>query len=238
MGWSALAVESAQRNRGIGAEMPGQIERQLHARREFRKALVDAELEIEGAVLMPQHDAGGHRRLAGPQRHDLALAGGRERRRGAADEAGIAVVLHQRGAALGFPAAGFQLQEGLDRGGDVVRRARDRRNAPRRARRGGCAAGAAPSVSSARAPRAAIPRRRAWRRARRGHAIAARAAQAVAAQHLGERLHGGAVERHVAQDQRVGAGLRAPVQHDRSCRSLGMVAVEQRRATACHRDRR
>ena len=35
---------------GIGAEMPRQIERELHARREFREALVDAELEEEGAV--------------------------------------------------------------------------------------------------------------------------------------------------------------------------------------------
>ena len=46
-----------QRDRRIGAEMPGQIERQLHAGREFRETLVDAELEIERAVLMPQHDA-------------------------------------------------------------------------------------------------------------------------------------------------------------------------------------
>ena len=67
-------------DRGIGAEMPGQVERQLHAGRKFREALVDAELEIERAILMPQHDRGRDRRVAGAQRHDLALAGFGERR--------------------------------------------------------------------------------------------------------------------------------------------------------------
>ena len=81
-------------NRRIGAEMPGQLQRQLHAGRKFCKTLVDAELEIERAVLMPQHDRRRDRRIAGAQRHDLALAGCRERRRGAADEGGVAVVLH------------------------------------------------------------------------------------------------------------------------------------------------
>ena len=61
MGWSALAVEIRAGDGGIGAEMARQVERELHARRIFRKALVDAELEEEGAVLMAQHDAGGHR---------------------------------------------------------------------------------------------------------------------------------------------------------------------------------
>ena len=60
---------------GIGAEMPGEIERQLHARRISCKTLVDAELEEESAILMAQHDAGGHRRRAGAKGHDLALRG-------------------------------------------------------------------------------------------------------------------------------------------------------------------
>ena len=64
-----------QRDIGIGAEMPRQVERQLHAGRKFCKMLVDAELEVERAVLMPQHDPGRDRRFAGAQRHDLALAG-------------------------------------------------------------------------------------------------------------------------------------------------------------------
>ncbi len=59
----------------IGAQMPRQVERQLHAGREFRKALVDAELEIERAVLMPEHDRGRDRRVAGVQGHDFALPG-------------------------------------------------------------------------------------------------------------------------------------------------------------------
>ncbi len=109
----------------IGAEVPGQIERELHARRKFRKALVDAELEVEGAILVPQHDCRRDRRSAGPKRHDLALAGLGERRRGAPDKTGIAVVLDQRGAALAFPAAGLQHQECFERGRDFLARARD-----------------------------------------------------------------------------------------------------------------
>src|SRR5439155_25473186 len=53
-----------QANGWIRAEMPGQFQRQLHARRKFCKALVDAELEVESAVLMAQYDGGCHRRLA------------------------------------------------------------------------------------------------------------------------------------------------------------------------------
>ncbi len=54
----------------------GSVQRQLHARRKLScKALVDAELEVEGAILMAQHDGGRHQRFAGPQSHDLALAG-------------------------------------------------------------------------------------------------------------------------------------------------------------------
>ena len=63
------------RQHRIGAQMPRQVERQLDAGREFRKALVDAELEVEGAVLMPKHDGCCHRRVAGMHGHDFALAG-------------------------------------------------------------------------------------------------------------------------------------------------------------------
>ena len=112
-------------NGGIGAEMPRQIERELHAGREFCKAFVDAELEEEGAVLVPQHDARRHRRISGAQRHDLAIAGLGKRRGGAADKGGIADILQQRGAALGFPAAGFQFEENLRGRGNFIRRARD-----------------------------------------------------------------------------------------------------------------
>ena len=111
-------------NGRVGAEVPGQIQRQLHAGRKFRKTLVDAELEVEGAVLMAQHDRRGHRDLAGAQRHDLALAGLGQRRSGAADEGRIALVLPKRGAALALPAAGFQHQECFDRGSDFRGRAR------------------------------------------------------------------------------------------------------------------
>ena len=53
--------------------------------------------------------------------------------------------------------------------------------------------------------------------------------QAVLPQHLGEGVHGRAIERYVAQDQRMGAGCRAAC--SRSRRGLmRRVAVEQRRA--------
>ena len=45
IGWSGVGGGIGQADRRIGAEMPRQLERQLHAGREFRKALVDAELE-------------------------------------------------------------------------------------------------------------------------------------------------------------------------------------------------
>ena len=97
--------------------MPGQLERELHARRIFRKALVDAELEDRrrgpgGAARSPA--ATGV--VAGAQRDDLALRGFGQRRNGAADEGRIAFMLDQRGAALALPAAGFELQECFERG--------------------------------------------------------------------------------------------------------------------------
>jgi len=107
----------------IGAEMAGQLERQLHARRILCKPLVDAELEEERAILVAQHDAGGHRRCAGAQADDLALTGFGECGRGTANESGIAGVLDQRGAALAFPAARFEPQEGFEHCPDALRRA-------------------------------------------------------------------------------------------------------------------
>src|ERR1700720_3964564 len=94
--------------------MPRQVERQLYSGRKLRKPLVDAELEVERAVLMPEHDRGCDRRIAGMQRHDFALAGLGETFGGAPDKAGIAVVLPERGAALAFPAARFECKENLD----------------------------------------------------------------------------------------------------------------------------
>src|SRR5215475_1846386 len=99
--------------------MPRQLERELDTGREFRKALVDTELEEEGAITVAQHDAGCNRRLTGAQRNDFALAVRGQRHRGAADEGGIALILGKRGAAPGLPAAGFQREERLDRGGDL-----------------------------------------------------------------------------------------------------------------------
>ena len=164
------------RDRRIGAQVPGQVERQLHAGRKFREALVDAELEIERAILMPQHDGGGDRRVAGAQRHDFALAAFGERHGGAADKAGVAVVLRQRGAALGLPAAGLQRQEILDRARDLVRSFAPPRNATapcsaRRLRwRRSSFSFLAPSASrsNSSASRVASRQARAWDCSRRG----------------------------------------------------------------------
>ena len=193
-------------NRRVGAEMPGQIQRQLHARRKFRKALVDAELEVEGAVLVTQHDRGRHRRVAGAQRHDLALAGLRERRGGAADKGRIAGVLSERGAALALPAAGFQLQEGLERRGDIAWLAGD-------VELDGAVLGEAVALAAQLLQFLGAERflqqfvgiaggveTGADMRLQHGRL------HAVAPQDICEGFHGGAVERHVAQDQRMGAG--------------------------------
>src|ERR1700759_5751797 len=90
----------------------------------FREALIDAEFEEEGAVLMPQHDAGCEWRSACTQRHDLAVASRRARGSRTADEYGVALDLGQCGTARAFPAAGFECQEGFQRGCDLLRRAR------------------------------------------------------------------------------------------------------------------
>ena len=112
-------------NRRIGAEVPRQVERQLYPGREFRKTLVDAELEVEGAVQMPQHNRRCDRRLTGVQRDDFALAGCRKPCGGPPDEARVPVILLERGAAPGFPAAGLEFQECLDRSRDGVGSPRD-----------------------------------------------------------------------------------------------------------------
>ena len=104
--------------------MPGQVERQLHAGRKLRKALVNPELEVERAALVPKHDCGRDRRIACPQRHDLALAAFGERHGGAADKSGVALALDHGGAALSPPSRGFQGEKNLKGGRDVCGRAR------------------------------------------------------------------------------------------------------------------
>jgi hypothetical protein len=47
IGWPGIAVESGHGDGRIGAEVARQIERELHARRAFGEALVDAHLEIK-----------------------------------------------------------------------------------------------------------------------------------------------------------------------------------------------
>jgi len=154
-------------NGGIGAEMPGQVERQLHARRIFRKALVDAELEEESAVLMPQARcaATGSRRCEASRSR---IGRSRQRGYGTADEGGVTVVLDQRGAALAFqplaPAAGTSRARRR-----LPPACARRRNAQRRYRRGDGAGGAflsflAPSASRSNSSASRVASRQARRR--------------------------------------------------------------------------
>src|SRR5260370_16809095 len=67
---------------------------------------------------------GGDRCIASTQGHDFALADFSERLGSTPDKTGIALVLHERGTALGLPAAGFEVEEYLKRGCDVCGRTR------------------------------------------------------------------------------------------------------------------
>ena len=184
-----------------------QLERELHARREFRKTLIDAELEIERAILMPQHDGRRNRRVTGAQRHDLALAVLGKRSRCATDKSGVAFILRERRAALTLPAAGFKLHENLDRPRDLVRRT-CRVEAD-------CAVFGEPMALAAQLLQFLVPQRltqqffRIARRIQAGTEIGLEHArtQVLAPEALGEGLHGRAAQRHVAQDQCAGAGL-------------------------------
>src|SRR5579872_4617614 len=108
------------RDHRLVAEMPRQVERELDARRVFRKRLVDAELEVEGAVEMPEHDGSGDRPLAGMHGDDFALAAFGKALGRVSDEVEIAAVLPERGAALALPAADFEREKNFDRVTDFL----------------------------------------------------------------------------------------------------------------------
>ena len=127
--------------------MPRQIERQLHARRKFRKALVDAELEVERAVLMPQHDRrprpacrrrAASRSRTGRVRRAPGWRGGRSRHRRRPASA----------RCRAWPSSRWPRAAGMSRPRQRRRPACARpRNGWRRARPAGCAGGAVPSAS-------------------------------------------------------------------------------------------
>src|SRR5581483_3301375 len=91
--------------RGIRAQMPRQLEGQLHAGRKFRETLVDAELEIKGAIEMAEHDRCRDGRRAGMEGDDFALTARRQVACGLPDEGGVAFVLLEGRAAPGLPTA-------------------------------------------------------------------------------------------------------------------------------------
>src|SRR5262249_6623266 len=101
-------------HRRVGTEIAGQLERELNARRELCEALINPKLEPERALIVLPDDAGGDQRHAGGQHVDLALAPCGEVDGGAANESGVALVLHQRSTALALPAAGLERKKRLD----------------------------------------------------------------------------------------------------------------------------
>ena len=142
---------------------------------------------------------------------------------------GIAVVLLQRGAALAFPAGGFQRQEYLDRGCDLPRGARHLETDL--AVLGQPVALAAQFLEFLRAQRVAQQFFGVARGVEAGAEMGLQQARAHAAlpQHFRESLDGGAIERDVAQDQRMGAGL-ARRAHQSDGGILGQLAIQRRRA--------
>ena len=173
--------------------------------------------------------SGRDRRIAGAQRHDLALAGLGEFRGGAADETGIAIMLLERGAALTFPAGGFQRQEYLDRGGDLLRGARHLETDF--SVFGQPVALAAQLLQFLRSERIAQHFIGVARRIEAGAEMGLQQARAhaVMPQHFRESSEGGAIERDVAQDQRMGAGF-SRLADQPGGGVLGQIAIEWRRA--------
>ena len=159
---------------------------------------------------MTQHDGCGHRRRASAQGHDFTLAALGQRRARAADESRVAIVLEQSGAPFPFPAAGFQREERFERRHDIARRMRDLKRDV--ALLGEAVTLPAQLFQLLDAERVAQQVVRVLRRVEAGSRVCLQymRREAVAFQRYCERFHGGAVERDVAQDQRVladGAGL-------------------------------
>ena len=178
---------------------------------------------------MPEHDCGCDRRLAGAQRHDLALAGLGERRRGAADEARIASSWISAVPRLPFqPLASSRRNVSSAAATSSRVRATSKRDS---AMLGQPVALAAQFLQFLGAERVAQQFVGIARGVEAGAEMGLQHArtQAVPPQRLAEGLHGGAVERHVAQDQRVRAGVpRLPQQSRRGV--VRRIAIEQRRA--------
>ena len=157
------------------------------------------------------------------------MAGFRERFRRAADETGIAVVLQQRGTALGFPAGGFEAEESLEGRCDVFGLARHIETDGAVLRQPVALAtqflqflgaqgvtqqlvGIAGRVEGG----ANVGMQQSW-------------THAVWPQDFGERLHDGAIQRDVAQDQRMGAGFARRL-HQLENGFIRHIAINQRRA--------
>ena len=206
--------------------MARQIERELHARRAFGEALVDAHLEIKGAIEMPQHDAGRDRYVAGVQSYDFAVAARSRIEYGAADEGSVAFVLSQGGAALGFPSAGFEREERAEIAFDFARCGGDGEDH--------VAMFCEPVALAAQFLELLRPQCIAQQvvgvpcGVKAGALVTLQDArfQSAARQLARERHHDRAVQRDVAQDQRVGAAVLCLL-HQCLRGLVGLIAIEQ-----------
>ena len=227
-----------RRDGGIGAEMPGQIERQLHARRKFRKALVDAELEDRkrgpDAATRCRPRPGYRRRAASRSRTDRfrpapAVA---RRMKLASPSCWTSAVPRSPFQPLASSVRNVSIAAATSSGV----RATSKRTAPCSASRWRWRRNSfnflAPSASRSNSSASRVASRQARKRdcSTRGASPSCRSTSRKG-------FHGGAIQRYVAQDQRVGAGSpRLPQQSRR-----GIVRPCRDRAaacTACRRDGR
>ena len=180
---------------------------------------------------MPQQKPAGDGLAAMRQGRDLEQALRGERHGGFMDEAAVAVMLGERGAALGFPAIRFQRQKSLERARDLVRRGA-MPNSTGPSRRAGCAGGEVLSVSWGQAHRAARSRHRRWHRGARARGYRGHAHDVAAGEGAGNRGGGRTVLRQILKQDRAGAGPLRGVE-ETGGRLFGRVAIEQRRRQRC-----
>ena len=161
------------------------------------------------------------------QRHDLALAGLGKRRGRAAYKGRVTIILPKRGAALRLPATGLQGQECLQRACHFRGRARDVETDG--AMLGEAVALAAQLLQFLCAQRFMQQFIGVTGRIEAGAIVGLQYARlhAAVAQYVCKGLHRRTIERHDAQDQRVGAGLPRRLQQVRG-RVPGKVAIERR----------
>ena len=178
---------------------------------------------------MAQHDCRGHRRFAGPQGHDLALAGLGQRRRGAADEAASPSCWLSAVPRWPFQPLASSIRNVSTAAGDFGRR-------PRHVELDSTMFGEAIALTAQffqflRAQRLAqhLVGVASGVKAGADMRLQHHGLHAAAMQHVGKGLHRRAIERDGAEDQRMRAGPSGLLQNGRDG-FLRPFAIEQRRA--------